>query len=117
MPGALGTHYRRDLGGIARFGPDIEWITEENYGVDPKRGDSFYEAIRKFWPRLPDGALSADYAGIRPKIHAAHEPQPDFMLDSPSDHGMEGLMCLFGIESPGLTSSLAIGAEVVRRLK
>ncbi|MBL8546012.1 MAG: NAD(P)/FAD-dependent oxidoreductase [Hyphomonadaceae bacterium] len=116
VPGALGTHYRRDLGGVARFGPDIEWITEENYLVDPSRGDSFYEAIRKFWPGLPDGALTADYAGIRPKIHAAHEPQPDFVLDSPEHHGMDGLICLFGIESPGLTSSLAIGAEIVKRL-
>ncbi|MBK6703254.1 MAG: NAD(P)/FAD-dependent oxidoreductase [Caulobacteraceae bacterium] len=116
VPGALGTHYRRDLGGIARFGPDIEWITEENYVVDPKRGDSFYEAIRTFWPGLPDGALTADYAGIRPKIHAQNQPQPDFVLDSPNDHGMDGLICLFGIESPGLTSSLAIGAEVTKRL-
>lgn len=116
VPGALGTHYRRDLGGAARFGPDIEWITEENYVVDPKRAEEFYDAIRKFWPGLPDGALTADYAGIRPKIHAQNEPQPDFVLDSPSDHGMEGLMCLFGIESPGLTSSLAIGAEIVKRL-
>jgi L-2-hydroxyglutarate oxidase LhgO len=116
VPGALGTHYRRDLGGAARFGPDIEWITEENYVVDPARGDSFYDAIRTFWPGLPDGALTADYAGIRPKIHAQNEPQPDFVLDSPNDHGMEGLICLFGIESPGLTSSLAIGAEVTKRL-
>lgn len=116
VPGALGTHYRRDLGGVARFGPDIEWITEENYAVDPRRAEEFYEAIRKFWPALPDGALTADYAGIRPKIHAQGEPQPDFVLDSPNDHGMEGLICLFGIESPGLTSSLAIGAEVVQRL-
>ncbi len=116
VPGALGTHYRRDLGGAARFGPDIEWITEENYVVDPKRADDFYEAIRKFWPGLPNDVLTADYAGIRPKIHAQNEPQPDFVLDSPADHGMEGLMCLFGIESPGLTSSLAIGAEVTRRL-
>jgi L-2-hydroxyglutarate oxidase LhgO len=116
VPGALGTHYRRDLGGVARFGPDIEWITEESYVVDPRRADEFYEAIRKFWPGLPDGALTADYAGIRPKIHGQGEPQPDFVLDSPNDHGMEGLVCLFGIESPGLTSSLAIGAEVTARL-
>jgi L-2-hydroxyglutarate oxidase LhgO len=117
VPGALGTHYRRDLGGVARFGPDIEWIMEENYVVDPSRGDSFYEAIRTFWPGLPDGALTADYAGVRPKIHAQGEPQPDFVLDSPADHGMEGLICLFGIESPGLTSSLAIGAEITKRLR
>ncbi|MEZ5971981.1 MAG: NAD(P)/FAD-dependent oxidoreductase [Hyphomonadaceae bacterium] len=116
VPGALGTHYRRDLGGAARFGPDIEWVTEENYVVDPKRADEFYAAIRKFWPGLPDGALTADYAGIRPKIHAQNEPQPDFVLDGPAAHGMDGLMCLFGIESPGLTSSLAIGAEVAQRL-
>lgn len=116
VPGALGTHYRRDLGGAARFGPDIEWITEENYVVDPKRAGDFYEAIRKFWPGLPNDVLTADYAGIRPKIHAQNEPQPDFVLDSPEHHGMEGLICLFGIESPGLTSSLAIGAEVTRRL-
>jgi L-2-hydroxyglutarate oxidase LhgO len=116
VPGALGTHYRRDLGGIARFGPDIEWITEENYVVDPKRAESFYDAIRTFWPGLPDGALTPDYAGIRPKIHAQGEPQPDFVLDSPSDHSLPGLVCLFGIESPGLTSSLAIGEEVKSRL-
>ncbi|MGQ0531199.1 MAG: NAD(P)/FAD-dependent oxidoreductase [Caulobacteraceae bacterium] len=116
VPGALGTHYRRDLGGIARFGPDIEWITEENYVVDPSRGESFYEAIRTFWPGLPDGALTPDYVGIRPKIHGPGEPQPDFVLDSPADHGVAGLVCLFGIESPGLTSSLAIGEEVQRRL-
>lgn len=116
VPGALGTHYRRDLGGVARFGPDIEWVNEENYAVDATRAESFYAAVRKFWPRLPDGALSADYAGIRPKIHAEGTPQPDFMLDGPADHGLEGLMCLFGIESPGLTSSLAIGEEVSKRL-
>lgn len=116
VPGALGTHYRRDLGGVARFGPDIEWISQENYVVDPARAESFYDAVRKFFPRLSDGALTADYAGIRPKIHAEGTPQPDFMLDGPADHGMDGLMCLFGIESPGLTSSLAIGDEVALRL-
>jgi L-2-hydroxyglutarate oxidase LhgO len=116
VPGALGTHYRRDLGGVARFGPDIEWVTEENYVVNPARAESFYDAIRTFWPGLPDGALNPDYVGIRPKIHGPGEPQPDFVLDSPNDHGMAGLVCLFGIESPGLTSSLAIGAEVTRRL-
>jgi L-2-hydroxyglutarate oxidase LhgO len=116
VPGALGTHYRRDLGGVARFGPDIEWIEHEDYVVDPARAESFYDAVRKFWPRLPDGALTPDYAGIRPKIHGPHEAQPDFVLDGPEDHGMDGLMCLFGIESPGLTSSLAIGEEVAKRL-
>jgi L-2-hydroxyglutarate oxidase LhgO len=116
VPGALGTHYRRDLGGVARFGPDIEWITEENYSVDPSRADSFYSAIRTFWPGLPDGALTPDYAGIRPKIHGPGEPQPDFMLEGPAEHGIAGLICLFGIESPGLTSSLALAEDVQTRL-
>ena len=116
IPGALGTHYRRDLGGVARFGPDLEWVETETYAVDPARAQSFYGAVRKFWPGLPDGALHADYAGIRPKIHGPGEPQPDFMIDGPADHGVEGLICLFGIESPGLTSSLAIGEEVATRL-
>ena len=117
VPGALGTHYRRDLGGVARFGPDIEWVAEENYTVDPARGESFYQAIRTFWPGLPDGALQPDYVGIRPKIHAQGTPQPDFMVDTPAEHGADGLVCLFGIESPGLTSSLAIGDYVARCLR
>ncbi len=112
IPGALGTHYRRDLGGVARFGPDLEWVSSEDYRVDPARAESFYEAVRKFWPGLQDGALTPDYAGIRPKIHGPGETQSDFMIDDPSAHGMAGLVCLFGIESPGLTSSLAIGEEV-----
>jgi len=116
IPGALGTHYRRDLGGAARFGPDLEWIDHEEYGVDPARAESFYDAVRKFWPSLPDNALVPDYAGIRPKIHGPDTKQPDFMIDDPAAHGIEGLICLFGIESPGLTSSLAIGDEVVKRL-
>lgn len=116
IPGALGTHYRCDLGGVARFGPDLEWVEREDYSVDPARADSFYDAVRKFWPALPDGALTPDYAGIRPKIHGAFEKQPDFMIDDPAAHGIEGLVCLFGIESPGLTSSLALGDEVAARL-
>ncbi len=116
IPGALGTHYRRDLGGVARFGPDLEWVEREDYNVDPTRAESFYAAIRTFWPALPDGALTPDYAGIRPKIHGPGETQPDFVIDDPSAHGMAGLVCLFGIESPGLTSSLAIGDEVADRL-
>ncbi len=114
--GALGTHYRRDLGGQARFGPDLEWTDTEDYTVDPARADGFYQYVRKFWPGLPDGSLSPDYAGIRPKIHGPNDPQPDFRLDGPEVHGLPGLMALFGIESPGLTSSLAIGDEVARRL-
>lgn len=116
IPGALGTHYRRDLGGVARFGPDLQWVEEEDYRVDPARAASFYDTIRAFWPSLPDGALTPDYAGIRPKIHGPGEPQPDFMIDDPAAHGIEGLICLFGIESPGLTASLALGEEIAARL-
>lgn len=116
IPGALGTHYRRDLGGQARFGPDLEWVDHEDYRVDPGRAAEFYQYVRKFWPGLPDGSLTPDYAGIRPKIHGPGEKQPDFQLDGVEFHGLPGLMALFGIESPGLTSSLAIGAEVAKRL-
>lgn len=116
IPGALGTHYRCDLGGVARFGPDLEWVEREDYTVDPARAESFYEAVRKFWPGLPDDALVPDYAGIRPKIHGPGEKQPDFVIDDPGAHGCENLVALFGIESPGLTSSLAIGEEVAARL-
>jgi len=102
-----------DLGGQARFGPDVEWIDHEDYRVDPARAAPFYAAIRRYWPGLPDGALVADYAGIRPKLHGPSEPMPDFRIDGPSIHGVPGLVNLLGIESPGLTSSLAI-AEIVR---
>jgi L-2-hydroxyglutarate oxidase LhgO len=112
IPGALGTHYRRDLGGVARFGPDLEFVDAEDYRVDPARAASFYETVRRFWPTLPDGALAPDYAGIRPKLHGPGEPQSDFVIDD----SVENLICLFGIESPGLTSSLAIGDEVAKRL-
>jgi len=103
---------RRDLGGVARFGPDLEWVDHENYTVDPARAAEFYDTIRRFWPTLPDGALQPDYAGIRPKLHGPAEAQGDFVIDD----SVENLICLFGIESPGLTSSLAIGEEVARRL-
>lgn len=116
IPGALGTHYRRDLGGQAVFGPDLHYVDELDYSVDPALGDEFYAYIRKFWPGLPDGALAPDYAGIRPKLHGPGEPQPDFCIDGPQAHGLAGLVALFGIESPGLTSSLAIGEEVAGRL-
>ena len=117
IPGALGTHYRRDLGGQAVFGPDLHYVDEIDYGVDPAGARDFYTYIRKFWPALPDGALAPDYAGIRPKIHGPDEPQPDFRVDGPEAHGLAGLVTLFGIESPGLTSSLAIGEEVAARLE
>lgn len=116
IPGALGTHYRRDLGGMARFGPDLEWVDHEDYNVAPERAQSFYDKVRHFWPGLPDGALVPDYAGIRPKIHGPGETQPDFIIDGPQAHGVAGLVCLFGIESPGLTSSLAIGNDVAALL-
>ena len=116
IPGALGVHYRRDLGGQARFGPDLQYVDHEDYTVDPGRVGGFETYIRRFWPGLPDDSLSPDYAGIRPKIHGPGEEQPDFRIDGPEAHGLEGLVTLFGIESPGLTSSLAIGEEVAARL-
>jgi L-2-hydroxyglutarate oxidase LhgO len=116
VPGALGIHYKRDLAGRAHFGPDLDYVDQENYDVDPARADAFYGYVRHFWPSLPDGALTPDYAGIRPKLHGPGEPQPDFQLDGPEVHGLPGLIALFGIESPGLTSSLAIGEEVAARL-
>jgi L-2-hydroxyglutarate oxidase LhgO len=116
IPGALGTHYRRDLGGQGVFGPDLHYVEEPDYAVDPSAAPEFYRYIRKFWPGLPVGALSPDYAGVRPKIHGPDEPQPDFRIDGPDAHGVAGLVALFGIESPGLTSSLAIGEEAAGRL-
>ncbi|HMP61717.1 MAG TPA: NAD(P)/FAD-dependent oxidoreductase [Phenylobacterium sp.] len=116
IPGALGTHYRRDLGGQAVFGPDLVFVDELDYSVEPDAAAGFYAYVRKFWPGLPDASLSPDYAGIRPKLHGPGEPHPDFRIDGPEAHGLEGLVALFGIESPGLTSSLAIGEEVAGRL-
>ena len=112
VPGALGTHYRRDLSGRAVFGPDLQFVDEEDYQVDEAKAAEFYAYIRRFWPGLPDGSLFPDYVGLRPKIHGPGEPQPDFRIDGPDDHGLDSLVCLFGIESPGLTSSLALGQMV-----
>jgi len=112
----LGVHLTLDLGGQAKFGPDTEWITEENYDIDPRRGDSFYDAVRTYWPELKDGALQPGYTGIRPKISSPTEPAADFMIAGPATHGVCGLVNLFGIESPGLTSSLAIAEETLARL-
>lgn len=117
IPGALGLHYKRDMGGRAHFGPDLEWVEHEDYVVDPARAALFYEKVRKFWPGLKDGALSPDFAGIRPKLHAQGQPQPDWDIAGPADHGLAGLVTLFGIESPGLTSSLAIGEHVAGMLE
>jgi len=111
----LGVHYTLDLAGQGRFGPDVEWITQENYEVAPERGDVFYEAIRRYWPGLPDGALRPGYAGIRPKISAPDDPARDFLIQDSASHGIAGLVNLLGIESPGVTSSLAI-AEAVQEL-
>jgi L-2-hydroxyglutarate oxidase LhgO len=114
--GALGTHYRNDMGGQAVFGPDLDYVPTPDYSVDPAKAAIFATYIRKFWPDVPEDRLTADYAGVRPKLHGPDKPQPDFLLSGPDTHGLEGLMALFGIESPGLTSSLAIGEDVARRL-
>ena len=113
-PGGLGVHVTLDMGGQARFGPDVEWVERISYGVDPRRADRFYAAIRRYWPGLPDGALAPGYAGIRPKISAAGEPAADFVVQGPAEHGLPGLVNLFGIESPGLTASLALADDVVK---
>ena len=112
----LGVHVTVDLGGRCRFGPDMHWITEVNYDVDPRQSDSFYESIRRYYPGLEDGALQPDYSGIRPKIAGPGEAAPDFLIQGPRQHGIDGLVNLFGIESPGLTSSLAIADEVEAQL-
>ncbi len=111
----LGVHVTLDLAGQARFGPDVEWIDKIDYTVDPQRAEKFYAAIRSYWPDLKDGALSPGYSGIRPKIQAPSEPARDFMIEGPRDHGVPGLVNLFGIESPGLTASLAL-ADLVAGL-
>jgi L-2-hydroxyglutarate oxidase LhgO len=116
VEGGLGTHVTLDLAGRMRFGPDVEWIDEEVYEVDPRRADGFYASIRRYWPALPDGVLTADYSGIRPKLTGPGEPAADFLIDGPGDHGLPGLVHLFGIESPGLTSSLSLAVEVADRL-
>ncbi|MFN9031817.1 MAG: NAD(P)/FAD-dependent oxidoreductase [Betaproteobacteria bacterium] len=113
----LGVHLTLDLAGQARFGPDVEWIDAPSYGVNPARLQAFYGEVRKYWPRLPDGALRPDYAGVRPKIYAPHDPAADFRLDGPAVHGVPNLVCLFGIESPGLTAALAIGESVAAMLE
>jgi D-amino-acid oxidase len=112
----LGVHLTLDLAGRARFGPDVEWMARPDYAVDPARAARFYPAIRRYWPGLPDGALQADYAGVRPKIVCAGQAAADFRIDGPAAHGQAGLVNLFGIESPGLTSCLAIGEHVTAML-
>ncbi|MCO5130583.1 MAG: NAD(P)/FAD-dependent oxidoreductase [Xanthobacteraceae bacterium] len=107
-PGGLGVHLTLDLAGQAKFGPDVEWIDNIDYTVDPARAEKFYPAIRRYWPGLPDGALTPGYAGIRPKIVPPAVAVQDFIIQGARDHGVAGLINLFGIESPGLTSCLAI---------
>jgi L-2-hydroxyglutarate oxidase LhgO len=115
--GGLGVHVTLDLAGRMRFGPDVEWIEEENYDVDPARAQSFYASIRRYWPHLPDGALVPDYSGIRPKLTGPGEPAADFLIEGPAQHGLPRLVHMFGIESPGLTSALSLAELVVAELQ
>ncbi|MFN9279972.1 MAG: NAD(P)/FAD-dependent oxidoreductase [Betaproteobacteria bacterium] len=116
QPGGLGVHLTLDLQGQARFGPDVQWVDGIDYTVDPRRADAFYAEVRRYWPALPDGALQPGYAGIRPKLAGPEAPNLDFRIDGPAQHGVPGLVNLLGIESPGLTASLAIGEAVVEAL-
>jgi len=116
VDGGLGVHVTLDLAGRMRFGPDVEWIDHESYTVDPRRADAFYRRIRAYWPGLPDGALLPDYCGIRPKLTGPGEKPADFMIAGEPVHGMPRLVNLFGIESPGLTSSLSLAEDVVNYL-
>jgi len=121
----LGIHFTLDLGGQGRFGPDVDWLppgwqpgdAAVDYAVDASRADAFAADVRRYWPALPDGALAPAYSGIRPKIVGPGEPAADFRIDGPAQHGVPGLVNLFGIESPGLTACLAIGARVAAALE
>jgi L-2-hydroxyglutarate oxidase LhgO len=115
VPGGLGVHLTIDLGGQARFGPDVEWIDRLDYTVNPARADSFYDAVRRYWPELKDSALQPGYAGIRPKIVPKEVAVQDFLVQGSPTHGVPGLINLFGIESPGLTAAIAL-ADYVRDL-
>lgn len=115
-PGGLGIHATVDMGGQVRFGPDVQWIEAIDYTPDASRVARFAEAIRDYWPALPEAALVPSYAGIRPKIAGPGAPNADFVIQGPETHGLSGLVNLFGIESPGLTSSLALAEAVAARL-
>jgi L-2-hydroxyglutarate oxidase LhgO len=117
--GGLGVHLTLDLGGRGRFGPDVQWIPANetiDWRVDPARASGFEASIRRWWPALPQGALQPDYSGVRPKLGGPEAPSQDFRIDGPGAHGWPGLVQLLGIESPGLTSCLAIADEVTRLL-
>ena len=116
-PSAPGIHLTLDLTGAARFGPDVEWIKSPDYSVDPARAGPFAASIRRYWPEVDPGRLLPGYAGLRPKIAGPDEAAADFRIDGPEIHGISGLVNLFGIESPGLTSCLAVSREVGRRLE
>ena len=121
-PGGLGVHLTLDLGGQARFGPDVEWLPETwaeapDYDVDPRRSQGFYAEVRRYWPQLQDGALSPAYSGVRPKISGPDDPAADFLIQGPQEHGVPGLVNLFGVESPGLTACLAIADAACEALE
>ena len=121
-PGGLGVHLTLDMGGQAKFGPDVEWLDIDqegqiDYTVNPKRGEGFYEAVRRYWPELKDGALQPDYSGVRAKIVPQNAPAGDFCFSGPAEHRLKGLFNLYGFESPGLTSSLAIAKHLEALIK
>ena len=116
IDGGLGVHATNDMGGAARFGPDVEWIDDVDYGFDENRKLKFADAIRQYFPGLDIERLTPGYTGIRPKLTGPGEPPRDFAIEGPETHGVEGLVNLFGIESPGLTACLAIGAYVARKV-
>jgi L-2-hydroxyglutarate oxidase LhgO len=118
MPDAawLGVHVGLDLAGRCKFGPDLHWVDDLDYDVDEVRAEAFYASIRRYWPELPQGSLEPDYTGIRPKIYAKGQPARDFYIQCANEHGVAGLVNLYGIESPGLTSAIAIGEYVAERL-
>jgi L-2-hydroxyglutarate oxidase LhgO len=117
--GGLGVHLTLDLGGQAKFGPDVQWLHSDqagpmlDYSVDPRRADSFYAEVRRYWPQLPAGALTPSYSGMRPKLSGPGQPAADFHIEGPAQHGCAGVVQLFGIESPGLTASMALAEHVV----
>jgi len=113
---SLGVHVTVDMSGRNRFGPDQEWIDDIDYDVDPARAEVFYDAVRRYWPALPDHGLQPAYAGIRPKVQRPGGHNEDFVVHGPETHGLAGLVNLYGIESPGLTASLALADLVAEEL-